>query len=112
MKHVVIVLTEPTPGREDEFNDYYENTHIDEVLASAGWESGQRFRLVDQAGADCPLPYLAFYEVEASDSAEILQTLHATRPQRLQSSSLNKSTAGVWVFAPTGPRHERGDPVP
>jgi hypothetical protein len=105
MKHVVVVLTEPVEGREDEFNDYYENLHIDEVLASTGWLSGQRFRLSGEVGAKCPLPYLAIYEAEADTAAEVLTTLSATRPQRQQSAALNMKTAAVWVYAPTGPRH-------
>ncbi len=109
MKHIVVVMTEPTAGREDEYNDYYERIHLDEVLASAGWDSAQRFRLVDEAGRPCPLPYLAFYEVEADDPADIIPHLNATRAQRQQSDALNKATAGVWVFSPTGPRHERSD---
>lgn len=105
MKHVVVVLTEPTPGNDKEFNQYYEHKHIDEVLESTGWLSGQRFKLVDEVGTKCPLPYLAFYELEADSPEQALQTLNATRPQREQSDSLNKSTAGVWVFAETGPKH-------
>jgi hypothetical protein len=36
MKHLVVVLTEPTEGREAEYNDYYENRHLDDVLATTG----------------------------------------------------------------------------
>ena len=55
----------------------------------------------------CPLPYLAVYEVEADDASGVLNKLNATRGERLQSAALNKRTAGVWVFSPTGPKHER-----
>jgi hypothetical protein len=106
MKHLLVVFTEPTPGREDEFNDYYENLHLDEVIATTGWDSAQRFKLVDQQGAPCSLPYLAIYETEAEDSKEVLARLNATRKQRVQSDALNRATAAVWVFAATGPRHE------
>lgn len=106
MKHIVVVLTEPTEGNEKDFDDYYENLHLDEVLSSTGWQSAQRFKLVDEQGRACPLPYLALYEAEAESSQEVLATLTATRPKRQQSKSINKRTAGVWVFAATGPRHE------
>ena len=111
MKHVVVVLTEPNEGREKDFNDYYEKQHLDEVLSSTGWESAQRFKLVDEQGRSCPLPYLAFYEVEAENSEDVLTTLNETRGQRVQSDSLNKRTAGVWVFAETGPRHDNSNSV-
>ncbi len=109
MKHLVVVLTEPVAGREDDYNDYYENLHIDEVLETTGWLSGQRFRLAGETGAGCPLPYLAVYEAEAGSAQDVLETLAATRAQREQSSALNYKTAAVWVYAPTGPRHVRAE---
>ena len=86
MKHVVVVLTEPTAGREQEYNAYYEKQHLDEVLATTGWSSAQRFELVDEQGAACPLPYLALYELDtdSDDPRAVLAHLDATRPQRAQ----------------------------
>lgn len=104
-KHLILVLTEPTEGNSTEFNDYYENTHLDEVISTTGWQTAQRFELVDQAGEPCPLPYLAAYTVDAEDSAEILKTLNETRPQRQQSDALNMRTGRAWVFKEIGPEH-------
>ena len=50
MKHLIAVLTGPTPGKQAEFNDYYENLHLGEVLATTGWDSAQRFVLTDEVG--------------------------------------------------------------
>lgn len=106
MKHMVVVLTEPTEGQKEEFDEYYEKRHIDEVLASTGWSAGQRFELTDEAGAKCPLPFLALYETEGDDPKAVIARLTETRPQRVQSDSINKKTAGIWVFSETGPKHE------
>ena len=54
-KHLVLVLTEPTEGNEEAFNEYYEHTHLDEVLASAGYDTAQRFKLGDEAEAEAQL---------------------------------------------------------
>lgn len=105
--YLVMVLTEPTDGREDEFNDYYDNTHLDEVLATTTMTSAQRFKLVDEVGKVCPLPYLAVYETEADAPEDVIKNLNATREQRKQSDALNMRTAGVWVFEQIGPKHER-----
>lgn len=61
MKHLCVVLTEPTDGKAAELGDYYENVHLDEVLATTGWETAQRFRLTDQIGQKCPLLFVAPY---------------------------------------------------
>lgn len=105
MKHIVAVLTEPTEGNEEEFNNYYENLHIDEVLKSTGWMSGQRFELSDEVGLKCPHKFLALYEVEADAPGDVILKLNETRSRRLQSAALNKKTAALWVFSETGPRH-------
>ena len=104
-RYLVLVLTEPTEGNQDRFNDYYENIHLDEVIATTGWSSAQRFKLVDELGEGCPLPYLAAYEAEADSAEEVIARLNATRPERQQSDALNRSSGRVWVFEEIGPRH-------
>ena len=106
-KHLVLILTEPTEGNEAEFNDYYENLHLDEVLKTTNLQSAQRFRLAGQAGEACPLPYLAVYETEAESAQAVLDDLNATRSQRQQSGALNKRTGRVWVFEEIGPKHAK-----
>jgi hypothetical protein len=108
-KHMVVVLSEPVEGREAEFDNWYENTHIREVLASTGWENAQRFVLTAEKGQKCPLQHLALYEVEAESGEDVVATLDATRDQREQSDSFNWKRAGLWVFTETGPKHERGN---
>jgi len=61
----MIVLTRPVDGREEEFNDWYNNVHLPEVLGTDGFVAAQRFKLA--GGPDAPAPYLAIYEVESDD---------------------------------------------
>ncbi len=105
-KQLVLVLSEPTEGQEEAFNRYYEDLHLDEVLQTTGWNLAQRFKLVDQVGKECPLPYLALYETEANPEKSAIEVMNETRSEREQSGSINKRTAGVWVFEEIGPPHE------
>ena len=105
-KHLVLILTEPTEGNEAAYNDYYDNLHLDEVLATTQLTSAQRFKLTGEAGEGCPLPYLAVYESDADSAEEVLRDLNETRSQRQQSDALNRRTGRVWVFEAIGPRHE------
>ena len=43
-KHLVLILTEPTEGREQEYNDYYENLHLREVIETTNLKTAQRFK--------------------------------------------------------------------
>jgi len=101
-RYRILVLTEPVEGKTAEFDDYYENTHLDEVLQTACWLSAQRVRLAKQAGEPCPLPYLAEYEAEAASAEQALDQLNSTRSQRQQSDALNYRTGRIWIFEETG----------
>jgi hypothetical protein len=107
-KHMAVVLNESVEGREMEFNEWYENTHIREALESTGWKNAQRFVLTAEKGPKCPLHHLALYEAEAGSGEDVVAKLDATRNQREQSGSFNRKRAGLWVFSETGPKHERG----
>ena len=61
----------PTQGKEDEYNDWYNNVHLPEVLALPGFRSARRLRLSpQQLGAEDSPPsahhYLALYELDIS----------------------------------------------
>jgi hypothetical protein len=104
-KYLVAILSEPTAGQETEYNEYYENLHLDEVLQTTGFTSARRFRLAAEAGGVCPLPYLAVYETTGDDAESVLKRINDTRGQRQQSRSINKRTAAVWIFEAIGPEH-------
>jgi len=105
-KFLVLVLTEPSEGQEDAFNNYYENIHLDEVIDSAGYLSAQRFQLAGHVGENSPLPYLVAYEAEGESAQAVIDDLNNSRDQRQQSKSLNKKTGRIWVYEQIGPRHE------
>ena len=36
-KHFFVALTNPVPGKEAEFNKFYDEIHVPDVLAAPGW---------------------------------------------------------------------------
>jgi hypothetical protein len=71
LEALLVVLSRPLPGRDEDFNDWYSNIHIRDAMRFRGSVATQRFRLADHqiAGYHNPLgwKYLALYEV--SDAA-------------------------------------------
>lgn len=67
-RYKLVVMTKPVEGREQEYNDWYQNVHLRDVVAIPGYQSAQRYRLLRSVvpGAD-RLPYLAIYEIETDD---------------------------------------------
>lgn len=70
MNDVLIVMSNPNDGRHDEFNDWYSNIHVRDVMRLPGSAAVQRLGLADAqpAGGGGAMPdrtydYLAVYEV-------------------------------------------------
>ncbi|RAY12648.1 hypothetical protein DPM19_23935 [Actinomadura craniellae] len=76
-KGLMVVQSGPIePAREDEYNDWYDNTHLPQVLAVPGFVAARRYRA--RSGADPALPgYLAIYEIEADDLTDPVKELRA-----------------------------------
>src|SRR5207244_4306999 len=45
-RYAYLVMSDPLPGREFDFNDGYQNMHMGDLVQLQGWTGAQRFRLV------------------------------------------------------------------
>jgi hypothetical protein len=104
-KHTFVVMTNPTAGKEDEFNEWYNKQHIPDVLNVPGFVSGQRFQIADaqmsrEAGKG--YKYLAIYEIETDDLAGTLKELRARggTPEIVASDAIDMKNVGAFVFTP------------
>ena len=102
-KFVLVVPSSAKPGRDDDYNEWYDGRHIHDLLAVPGVKSGRRF--VPSAASPMPAPanYLAIYEIEADDAGAVMQALNA-RAQAGDmpvSDALDFESAKMWVFEET-----------
>lgn len=104
-KQLFMVLSEAAEGKEDEFNDWYEHTHLDEVIHTSAVVSAQRYKLAGQRGAEAPNRYLAIYEVDVDDPSEVFPSIDAKGAERNDSDAIDRSTLGAWVWTPIGEKH-------
>jgi hypothetical protein len=88
-RYVFVVMTAPVEGREDEYNDWYTNRHLDEVLEVEGIVAAQRFKLCEVPGIEGAKPYCAFYEIEAPSAA----VAHKALTDKAQSGTMFVSDA-------------------
>lgn len=68
---VSLAMTNAAEGQEDEYNAWYNNQHVPDVLAIPGIKSVRRFRLSDKSRGEVPYQFLAVYEVEVDDITEV-----------------------------------------
>lgn len=104
-KYVFLAFTNPrTAAQEGEFNQWYEQDHVRDVLNVPGFISARRFRL---AQTQFPLDdqahthrYLALYEIETDDAAATLQEVIARvgSPDMQYTDAFNMDTLQASLF--------------
>jgi hypothetical protein len=98
----MVVFTEATsPEEETEFNDWYDNTHLGDVLKTPGFVAATRYKLSSaqpEGSNPATNKYLAIYEIEAENVQAALDALVAGRPDRYLSPTLaiDKTQAPVY----------------
>ena len=74
-KHVLLVFTDPVDGREDEYNAWYNDVHLGEVLQIDEFVRAQRFKVADLMPGVTEHQYVAIYELETDDPRAAMKAL-------------------------------------
>jgi hypothetical protein len=69
----LVVFSDALDNRDDEFNAWYDNIHLKDVLAVDGIVAAQRFKL--KTGDKWK--YLALYELECDDPLPVIEELQS-----------------------------------
>jgi hypothetical protein len=100
---IILAVTNAVAGREAEFNKWYDEVHVKDLVAVPGIGAAQRYRVVAPNGMPAPpYEYLTIYRADVSPDA-IFANLAATRDTRAISDSLAPG-GGLWGFEAIGPR--------
>lgn len=72
-RYIFFVASNPTPGQESAFNDWYQQVHMGDLVQLEGWTGAQRFRLVLDIGTrpaakDYRFGYLIAWDQEGRGS--------------------------------------------
>ena len=70
-RHTYLVLTNAITGTDEEFNRWYDEIHLGDVLQVPGIVAAQRFRAAGDAATET-YRYCALYEIESDDPAAVL----------------------------------------
>src|SRR5690349_21106658 len=83
-RYAMLVFANPIPGHEAEFNDWYNNTHMGDLVQLEGWMGAQRYRIVTNV---TPRPTAAGY----NHGYLIIWDLQEDEPMK----ALNRMTAAI-----------------
>jgi len=102
----VMVFSRPIAGKDTEFNQWYDQQHVPDMLSIPGFTAAQRFVTVQAATPTSTLPpYLVIYDVNTRD----LDATNAEVMHRIKAGTIRKGKAidypGIvtFIYAPLGP---------
>ncbi|MDG1204540.1 MAG: hypothetical protein P8N51_04140 [Pseudomonadales bacterium] len=76
MRTLYIVRSNPLEGREADFNQWYSDIHLPEVMKIEGFLSANRFKLADvQVVTAQAHGYMVIYEIDSNDVPGTLRNL-------------------------------------
>jgi len=117
-RYAFLVFANPIPGREAEFNDWYSNTHMGDLLQLPGWAGGQRFRIVTTVQ---PRPsvagyahgYLMIWDLEETEANAALSRMTAAisggKSRRGAAFNYTPGAGSSGTYETVGPRITRPD---
>jgi hypothetical protein len=117
-RYAMLVFANPIPGREAEFNEWYTNTHMGDLVQLPGWVGAQRFRIITNVtprptAAGYSHGYLIIWDLEETDANSALARMTAAiagGKSRLGAAFNYTPGAGAnGTFETLGPRIRRPD---
>ncbi len=101
MQYLLKVTSKAIQGREGEYNQWYDNTHIHDVLSLPGFNACQRFQSLTPDD-DGRTVFTAVYEVETDNPEALLQSLFAATPTMTLTDSIDTESVGFEFLLPMG----------
>jgi hypothetical protein len=99
-RYIFAVHSNAAEGRDEEYNDWYSNHHLKDLLACPGVVSARRLTLAERQVHSGPQPfkYFCLYEIETDDLQSFIDELIARAgTQRMPiSQSLGNSLPVFW----------------
>jgi hypothetical protein len=99
-KFKMLVFSDPVPGGEREYNDWYTGRHLADIVAMRGFTGAQRFKLQSAPLGECPNRYLAIYDMETDDPEGVIANMFGLRdsPAMPMSQAFDMGSVKVFVF--------------
>ncbi|RJG02653.1 DUF4286 family protein [Noviherbaspirillum sedimenti] len=104
-RFILAALSNPVNGKENECGDWYDQTHIPDMLEVPGVLSAQRFQLLRLAPSKTfHQRYLCLYNFEAENEESAKAIIEILNKQNLPlSTALAVETVALAVYKATGP---------
>jgi hypothetical protein len=90
-----LVFTNPVPGREDEYNKWYDERHVPDVVGVPGFVNAQRLAAsevqLNRKNTEIRFRYLVMYKILSDDVASVIATFKQRSPTMVMSPAFGPS---------------------
>lgn len=97
-RHQYVILTQAQPGRDSEFERWYDEQHLGDVCKVDGVVRATRYRIDEQKVTGLEAPHwlsLAVYEIESDDPKSVMDAIAAAAGTSAMPLSEALSQAGM-----------------
>lgn len=101
--YLLQVTSRSVPGRETDYDQWYNDIHIGEVLGVPGFEACQRYKKLAQDHESFE-EFVAMYEVETDNPAGLLQKLNGAAADMRMTDAIDISSVRFDFLLPNGER--------
>ena len=70
-----LVFTDAVEGKEEEYNNWYDNVHLKDVTACDGFVAATRYQFKALDGETPPRRFLAIYDIESDDVLSTMKNM-------------------------------------
>lgn len=105
MRYVLHVSSRALPGRDDDYEGWYGDVHVGEVLTVPGFVSCERFQQLGMDGQPTG-EFIALYEVEADEPSALLNRLFEASATMRMTDAIDPASPRFTFLAPRGGKVE------
>lgn len=96
-RYMTVAFTNAVEGKEQEYNTWYTDQHVHDVLAIPGVVSAQRFQIVGDHASGFDFAFMTLYEIETEDLASVYKAIGERSGTPLMPSSDAISTKKLFL---------------
>jgi hypothetical protein len=99
-RYVMVVQSRAMPGRDDDYNRWYDTIHFADICAIPGIKSGRRFEATPIQIGPAGQPYLSIFEIEVDDPATIMAEMGKRAASGLirPTDALDHASTALWFY--------------
>ena len=99
MRYILHVTSRAVPGREEDFDRWYDEFHAVEMCALPGIHSCTRYRELDMEGKETGV-FIADYAVDTDSPPALLQSIFAAAPTMNLTDAIDMESPRFTFFQP------------